>query len=383
MGARRARPDPIPDGRSPLISRRSYRGNGRLTAVTTSTAPTLEPSSGLEPPTRRTRRLTALAYVGLVLALVYAGATMAGGVSDAFDQIRHVSLWWVAPAVALRFLLLGAQLRRLRGPWATSSWHLGTPIALIAFGLGAVMPAAPAEGFTLAVVELRRRSMPARAVWLMLATSQWMQFWALVIVFAVDRVVVAAAGQIHHRHPARMVLGSVVLLALCAGAFWIIRRPSTGRRLSALTRVLSKQRKKSSGERAADAAILHGEIGHTLGSRRNRLAVTAVSVGATVADAAAIFFMLRSVHADITFEIAIIVYVAAMVVAWVPLLPSGIGLTEVAIPALLHHFGVPLATGLAAVLLWRAVALALPALAGLTAWLTVKAAPLPAAISHA
>jgi uncharacterized protein (TIRG00374 family) len=66
------------------------------------------------------------------------------------------------------------------------------------------------------------------------------------------------------------------------------------------------------------------------------------------------------------------VYVAATVVAWVPFVPNGLGLTEIAVPALLHHFHVPLSTGLAAVLLWRVVAQGIPALAGLTAWLSYK-----------
>ena len=239
---------------------------------------------------RRHRRLTWLAYFGLGVALVYAGVTMAGGISDAYNEIRRMSLWWVAPAVgavAVRFVFLGVQLRQLRGRETGPGVGFGIVTALIAFGLGGVLPAAPAEGFTLSTVELRRRGMPARRAWLMLATSQWTQFWALVIVFSIDRVIASVSGQLHHRQPVQMVVGSAALLGLCAVAFWLIRRPSTGRRLAALAWVLPKQRHKSNAERAEDAAVLHREIRDTLGPRQNRLGVTGLSVLASAATTSA------------------------------------------------------------------------------------------------
>ncbi|MGZ4672729.1 MAG: hypothetical protein ACXV8K_08725, partial [Ilumatobacteraceae bacterium] len=49
---------------------------------------------------------------------------------------------------------------------------------------------------------------------------------------------------------------------------------------------------------------------------------------------------------------------------WVPLLPSGLGLVEAAIPAILHRFGAPLDDGLAATLVYRAAGTLLPALVG-------------------
>ncbi len=317
-------------------------------------------------PSAATRWRTIL-YLALAAALVYAGVSAAGGFSDAFDHLHHISTWWLVPAAAavtIRFGLLGMQLRFLRGDAAAPSVGVGIGVGLIAFGLGGLMPASPAEGFTLASGVLHRRGMSRRQAWLMLVSSQWVQFWALIVVFAIDRLVATAVGEVHHRHPWRTVATSAILLAVTAAAAWLVRRPSTARRLAGLTRWLPNQKRKSAVERAEDAVALHAEIRQTMGNRSNRFLVTFVSALCWIADAAVLWCMLAAVHAKISFELAIIGYVAAIVVSWVPLLPSGIGLVELAVPALLHHFHVPTAAGLAAVLLWRGVSLVAPAIAG-------------------
>jgi len=45
---------------------------------------------------------------------------------------------------------------------------------------------------------------------------------------------------------------------------------------------------------------------------------------------------------------------------------------EAAVPAVLHHFGVPLTVGLAGTLLWRGFSLFLPALGGVLAYLSLR-----------
>lgn len=320
-------------------------------------------------------------YIALAVAFVYAGVSVAGGVSDAFDKMRHVSLWWFVPAIAavgLRFVFLGAQLRYLRGAAHVPGIRLGITVALVAFGLGGLMPASPAEGFTLSSVALRQRGMTQRQAWLMLVSSQWAQFWALITVFALDRVAVAATGEIHRRHPWRIVMVSIALLAISAGASWVIRRPGSARRISTLGRwIPGQQRHQSELQRAEAATTLHAEIRLALGNRRNRLRVSVLSALCWVADALALWCMLAAVGARVSIEVAVIAYVVATVVAWAPFVPSGIGLAELAVPALLYRFHVPTVTGLAAVLLWRGVSLVLPAIAGAVAWLSLRAPTRP------
>ncbi len=317
-------------------------------------------------------------YVGLALALVYAGVKVAGGFTDALHQLDGVNPWWFVPAlvaVTLRFVVLGAQLRLLRGTSELPDTRLGIRIALVAFGLGGVMPASPAEGFALSTVAMRKRGVTTRQSWLMLASSQWMTFWALIIVFAVDRVVATAAGELHHRHPWKAVITSSVLLALSAGIAWLLTRPRTIRVITSATRWLPGRSNQTPAERSEAAATLYADIQATLGSRTNRVKVTGLSCLSRLADGAILWCTLMAVHAHIPFGVAVVAYVVAMVVAWVPLLPSGLGLAEIAVPALLHRFNVPLATGLSAVLLWRAFSLVLPGVVGVGSWVTLRKAP--------
>ena len=57
-----------------------------------------------------------------------------------------------------------------------------------------------------------------------------------------------------------------------------------------------------------------------------------------------------------------------------PLLPGGLGAVEIAVPAVLHHFGVPLSVALAGTLLWRGLSLFLPAMGGALAYASLRAA---------
>jgi uncharacterized protein (TIRG00374 family) len=314
-------------------------------------------------------------YVLLTAAGGYAAVSAAGTFSDAYELLQHISMWWLiaaVAAVALRFVLLGSQLKRLRGSAHVPDRVVGTGIAFIAFGLGDLMPASPAEGFALSTAALHRRGMPSRQAWLMLVTSQWVQFWALMIVFAVDRVAVAATGELHRHHLGHVLIGSVVLLAFTAAASTAMRSPAFARGLAVLTRWLPSQRHKTQTQRAVAATALHEEFHKTLGSPRNRLAVTTLAALWWLADATVLWCMLAAVHAHISIEVAIIAYTVAEATTWVPLLPGGLGLTELVVPALLHHFHVPITTGLAAVLLWRAVSTLLPAATGAGVWWALR-----------
>jgi uncharacterized protein (TIRG00374 family) len=336
--------------------------------------PQREPMASREKVSLRRARWRRFMFVVLVVAGFYAAVTAAGDLTDAYGLLQHISIWWLGfavVAVGFRFVVLGAQLSRLRGTAEVPGKRLGIGIALVAFGLGDLMPASPAEGFALSSAALRRRGMTPRQAWLMLASSQWVQFWALIMVFAVDRVVVAVSGELHRHHPWHVLVGSAILLAITAIAARMMRSPTTARRLSVLTRWLPSQHDKSAAQRSDDAVALHRDFHHTLGSPRNRLAVATLAALCLLADATVLWCMLAAVHARVSFEIAIIAYVVAEIATWVPLLPNGIGLTEIAVPALLHHFQVPIATGLAAVLLWRAMSL-LPATAGVGVWATLR-----------
>src|SRR6202030_1089335 len=73
-------------------------------------------------------------------------------------------------------------------------------------------------------------------------------------------------------------------------------------------------------------------------------------------------FHAAHVHADL--RILVLAYVVAMSATFVPLLPGGLGLAEAAVAAFLHSAGVPIPLALAGMLVYRALATVMPALAG-------------------
>lgn len=260
-------------------------------------------------------------------------------------------------------MLLGGQLRRLSGHQV--SLPLGIGVSLVTYGLETVLPAAPAEGMAMSIVELRRRSVEVKASGLMLAASQWIQFWMLIIVFAVDRVAATLLGEVHRHQEVRAVLGSLLILGIVAVFIALARRPWVATRIALWSRWLPGQRRKSRDELAAAGVRWQRELLAAMGSPSNRVVIGLLTAGAWLAGAVVFWCALRTVHASLPFGLAVIAYCIAIFVSWVPFLPSGLGLVEIAAPTVLHHFGVGLDSALAAIIMWRAVSLFLPALVGL------------------
>jgi uncharacterized protein (TIRG00374 family) len=302
--------------------------------------------------------------------LIYAVVAAAGGVSDAIQQLQQTDVIWLLPALgaeALSYAFFGLQLRRLRGPESALPWSLGILIALVAFGLGNLLPASPAEGMMMSVSELRSRGMTTRQASLLLVLAEWTSFWALVLVFAVDRLVVGAAGELTGQGIASIVGGSLALVIITAGAIALSRRRSAAERLALLLRWLPRRRTKSRIQLRAEAGAWHNDMQELLGPNRNRPVIALVAAGGWIADAACLWMALTAAGAHVGLEIVLLAYCVATVVAFLPLLPGGLGAVEIALPAVLHRFGVPVVIGLAGTLLWRAVSLFLPALAGVGA----------------
>jgi uncharacterized membrane protein YbhN (UPF0104 family) len=238
----------------------------------------------------RLRYLLALVVAGL---LVYAVVVASGGIRDSVRQLRHASPVWLIPALVLEIASYGAAgwlLWLLRGDNDSIRWGTTVRVALVMWGLGSLLPAAPAEGIALWVSELGRRGVGRHGAIAMLLVAGWCQFWALVLTTAVAAAVVDAIG---HPDPDD------------AGGLWIA---------------------------------------------------------------------LHATHAHVDFGVVVLAYVAGTVASWVPLLPGGLGAVEIAVPAVLHHFGVPLSVALAGTLLWRGLSLFLPAAGGALAYASLRAA---------
>ena len=85
--------------------------------------------------------------VGVGVLIVVISSTW--GIADAGHALRHMDLRWLLVAVsfeALSYLWLSFHLRMLAGARSNASRSAPLRLALVVFGLGNILPAAPAEG---------------------------------------------------------------------------------------------------------------------------------------------------------------------------------------------------------------------------------------------
>ena len=318
--------------------------------------------------------LAALLVAGL---LVYAVVVASGGMSDAVHQLRHASRIWLVPAVLLEavgYAIAGSLLLQLRGDDASLGWVTAARVALVMWGLGSLMPVAPAEGIALSVSELERRGVGRQPAVTMLLVAGWFQFWALVLTAAAASAVV----RIGHPEPddaTRLIVIAAVLTGVTLIVVSLARRPVAGKLAAEALRWLPRHRRKTRAELRAAGLDEHARLIELLGRPVHRVGIVLAATGWWLADAGALWVALYAAHAHVDFGIVVLAYVAGTVASWVPLLPGGLGAVEIAVPAVLHHFGVPLTVALTGTLLWRGVSLFLPAMGGALAYASLRAQP--------
>lgn len=327
------------------------------------------------------RRMSAGPWVryalGIVIAglLVYAIVVASGGLEQATDQLGSATLAWLPLALVMEmctYTLIGVMLRMLRGTHRTLGWGTTVRVALVLWGLGGLLPASPAEGIAMATSELRRRGVSRTEAITMFAVAGWFQVLALALTAAAAAAVVSIAGHTHGSDAVSLAISAVVLVAVAFAAISLARRPAIGGSLWAATWWAPGHRGMTRDELRAAGIDAHGRLFRLLGGSSRRVRLGLAAVGTWVTDAACLWTALHAVHVHIHFSTVLLAYVIGVVASWVPLLPGGIGAVEAAVPAVLHHFGVPLTVGLAATLLWRAFSLFLPALGGVLAYVSLR-----------
>jgi putative heme transporter len=326
----------------------------------------------LLPPRLSRRSAVIRTIVGLAVggACIYAMIVVAGGLPAAAEQVRDADIAWLIPALGaetVSYVFFGLQLHWLGGPDPRPQWRVWFQIALVVYGLGSLTPASPVEGIVFASRQLHRRGMTRQRAVLVLLLGQWTQFWALVVVFAADRIVARGMGDLSRADLATIIAGSSALVVATVAAAAFIRSRRAAEVAAVCLKLLPSQRGKSTAELRLVAVSWHNDIQHLLGSARIRRAVFLTAMGGWMGDATCLWLALGSVGARVGLDVVLLAYALATVVAWIPLLPAGLGVVEIAIPTVLHRFGVPIVTGLAGTLIWRAMSLLLPALAGFAA----------------
>lgn len=345
---------------------------------------------GLANPQKRVRhRRLVLTLIGLAVGgvAIVVIAQLAGGVSDAVEALRDVDPAWVAAGLgceAVSYLFIAGHLRRLTGSTPGFGFGAAYQLALVVYGLGVITPASPAEGLALGAAELRRRGMPRRRVFLALGLSEWFSTGTLYAIAAVDLLIAGALADLHRDERLPAIAGAAsVLVVLVLLTVVASRRTTVEIATRFWYRVLFWRTRPPADVQRQQASELYDEGRNVLGSRWNRAVLVVLVAGAWLADGLCLDFALIAAGVHVSFDVLFLAYSVGIIAAEVPLVPGGFGLAEIAMPTVLHHYGVPFAPALAGALVYRALGTLVPASAGALATVSLRSVRHPSEVLQA
>ena len=304
---------------------------------------------------------------------LYVVVSSAGGFADSVGALGSARPGWLAAGVvaeAASYVALGFMLRCLAGDRV--SRRAGVRLGLVVAGLGNILPAAPAEGLTMASAELRRRGVGARRTSIALGLMQWISVRMLFGVAAIDALVLAVVAGVGYPQfgldSGALALLALAVLALLGITGWLASRRQTMELVALVAgRVRFWQPRLAASQHRSQGAAWHGDIHEVLQSTRTKWAFGGLALISFLADATCFRCALTAVGVHPLPGLLLFAYAAAMIASLAPFVPAGLGIVEVVVPALLHNAGVPLDVALAGVLGYRAMATLLPALSGTVA----------------
>jgi uncharacterized protein (TIRG00374 family) len=306
--------------------------------------------------------------IGLVVGAVVVSLVVAvAGFRDALDVMTHMDAAWIVLALsasAMRVLLYGIQLTVIGRRSGSLRLVTGIELALVVYGLGAITPVSPAEGLTMASRELRRRGRSAHEARIALATSEWFTQRAFYAVAAADLIVVVLLGRLTFDESWPLFVAAVVVLAGLLGTAALAYRPASAEWAALVMAAIRLRRWETRHEARQAGAAWHADAMAVVGPPSRRLRLAAMGAIAVMADAAALWAACRAAGVEIAPDLALLAAAVGTMASWVPVLPSGLGVVEATIPAVLHRFGADLDAALAATIAYRTVAVLVPALFG-------------------
>jgi uncharacterized protein (TIRG00374 family) len=315
---------------------------------------------------RRTVKAVFIVVIGG--GAVFVALTAAGGLARSFHLLRRVDAQWIVAAAAAEFgayVLRSLHLRFLAGPQANARRLAPFRLALVVFGLGSVLPAAPAEGLVMAGAMLQRRRLARRRALIVLGLSQWFSTAALYTVAALDALLVLGLTRLPL--PDRGALLGVAigsLVGLLALGYFGSRRSAAELIAVVFDRIRLRRPRPSLEESRARGAAWRAAIAHVVSGPGGLTFLMTTAALAWLADAACLHFSLLAVGVHVQSDVLLFAYVAGIVLSMVPLVPAGVGVVETVVPAVLSLAGVPLVAALAAVVLYRMLSTLLPAVLG-------------------
>jgi uncharacterized protein (TIRG00374 family) len=318
-------------------------------------------------PVRRRRVITMFVVLGIAVGFGFVAFSFTGLVADAWDVLIDMDLTWTGAAlgcVVVAYCFRSLHMRVVSGTWRAAPVRT----ALVFFGLGNVLPAAPLEGFAMVRAALQRRRLEAKRIILLLGFAQWFSVRGILALAAVDTLVALSLGHVPTSYASLGWAVAITTLVVLVAMSWLAMRRRFAEIVALATlRIRHWRDTPHPRVRRARGAAWHAEAMEVVGRRRDRFVLFVTSVAAWTFDGLCLYCALRATGADIGLDVLLLAYTLGILASMVPLLPAGIGVVETVTPLVLHAYGVPLPTAVAAVLGFRVLGTVLPALAGTVA----------------
>lgn len=325
------------------------------------------------------RRAAALALTALVL---YGVAPAVGEVLGAWPKVVNLKPWWLAG-------MLVAEVASCWCLWELQALSIGTrdtatvaTSQLAGGALGRVIPGGAATAAAAQYNMLNAADVPRGQIATGLAAATVLQVAGLCVLPVLAAPAVIFGLRVPHTLLETAILGLGLFAAMLALGLAVARSERT---LRWVGRVAVSASRRLPGDRALSPqfpdtlVVQRDEVTERLGDRL--LYACGAAVGRWLFDLLALVTAVTAVGARPRFSLVLLAYVAAQLLAQIPLTPGGIGVVEAGLTATLALAGVHGGDAAVATLAYRLVSYWLMLPAGLVAWIVhrrrLAAAPAP------
>jgi uncharacterized membrane protein YbhN (UPF0104 family) len=303
-----------------------------------------------------------------LVAIAVAVVTLAPGLGDLRNRFAHANPDWILIACAFELLSVLAYVPAFRAVFCERmSWATSYKVAVAEEGAGSLFPLGGAGSLALGVWALRRGGMPGEEV-----ARKTVAFFLLTSAVPVGMLLLLGVGLAIGILPGGGGLLLTVLPAsVAAGA---IAATLAVRRLARAAE--ARVRRQGDGSRfvrlAPALAVTSDGIDEALHQLRRADPLLLVGLmGFLVFDLLAFWASFRAVGSSPELALIWMAYLIGQLGNWLPV-PGGIGGVELGLVGALILYGSPAVTATAAVLLYRAIELWIPAVLGLAAFVQLR-----------
>jgi uncharacterized protein (TIRG00374 family) len=310
------------------------------------------------------------ALLGVTALVLYGVAPAIGEVLGAWPKVANLKPWWLAAMLIFEALSCWC-LWELQALCIGTRDTVGVATSQLAGGaLGRVIPGGAATAAAAQYNMLNANDVPRGSIATGLAAATVLQIAGLCVLPALALPAIVLGLRVPHTLLETAILGLGLFVAMLGLGFAVARSEKT---LKAVGRFAVRVSCRLPGDHALAPSfperlvVQRDEVADRLGDRL--LAACGAAVGRWAFDLLALVTAVIAVGARPQFALVLLAYVAAQLLAQIPVTPGGIGVVEAGLTATLALAGVHGGDAAVATLAYRLVSYWLMLPAGLVGWI--------------